>query len=45
MIKAYLGSLNDGDIHLKKYEGSNNSLFEPSIGVKVGQSVLWTTAD
>ena len=35
MIEAYLGNLNDGDIHLKKYEGSNNSLFEPSIGVKV----------
>ena len=35
MIEAYLGNLNDGDIHLKKYEGSNNSLFESSIGVKV----------
>ncbi|MEG0681618.1 MAG: AAA family ATPase [Eubacterium sp.] len=35
MIEAYFGNLDDEDIHLKKYEGSNNSLLEPSTGVKV----------
>ena len=35
VIEAYFGNLTDADIHLKKYEGTNNSLCENATGVKI----------
>ena len=35
VIEAYLGKLNENDIKIKDYEGSNNSLRESAVGVKV----------
>lgn len=35
VIEVYFGNLNDADIYLKKYEGTNNSLRENATGVKI----------
>jgi Recombinational DNA repair ATPase (RecF pathway) len=35
VIEAYFGELSDGDIQFRNYEGTNNSLRENSIGVKL----------
>lgn len=35
IIEAYFGKLNENDLQLKNFEGSNNTLRESAIGVKV----------
>ena len=35
IIEAYFGKLDEGDLQLKNFEGSNNTLRESAIGVKV----------